>query len=115
MSFFTGEAQSFESFSFVSPFPKAQHVPRRSTASMAKVCVKRPLFCISGVSEQLHGQASMERISHTTHFHTGEGAKEEDTPQNPTKFRRFSGLMAQMVFLFAQGLLHKGTAETHFG
>lgn len=61
----------------------------RSATSMAKVCAKRPFFAFQEFLSYCTDRRRWRNISHTTHFHTGEGAKEEDTPQNPTKFRRF--------------------------
>ena len=109
MSFFTGEAQSFESFSFVSPFPKARHVAGRSTSSMAKVCVKRPLFCISGVSEQLHGTGvDGEKLTYNTFFHMGEGATGGRYPPESDKVSEiFTGLMV-FSYLHTGLLLHQG-------
>jgi hypothetical protein len=83
----------------------------RNTATMARICVKRSYFCITGVSRQIARTGADGENSHTTHC-TGEGAKEEDTPQNPTKTRRFSRFDG---FYYLQQGLHTARLRHYLG
>lgn len=99
------------SFSFVTLFPMTRRVAWRSTASMAKVCVKRPFFAFQEFPSNCTDRRGWEKIPHTTHFQTGEGAKEEDTPQNPTKFRRF--FRFDGLFYSCTGFIHTRVRLRH--
>lgn len=98
--FLPAKLNPFEFFSFVTLFPTARHVAGHSTASMAKVCVKRPVFAFQEFPSNCTDRRRW-RKNHIQHISHGRRSKGGRYPQNPTKFRRFFRFDG---FLFAQGI-----------